>query len=90
MEWRSTLDYVHDRQAVFTFYSSSKDTRQRTHHIKKLHGMLPTLNSMQARQPQLYSHCQCRRCDLEDEDNEHVWSCPAAMEATVAVWKEGS
>jgi hypothetical protein len=24
-----------------------------------LHGMLPTLNSMQARKPNLYPHCRC-------------------------------
>ena len=88
VEWRSTLAYVHDRRAVFTFYSSNKDTRQRTHHIKKLHGMLPTLNSMQARQPDLYPTCICRLCELEEEDNEHVWNCPTAADMTAAIWKE--
>jgi len=89
VEWRSTLAFVHNRRAVFTFYSSSTDTRQRTHRIKKLHGMLPTLNSMQARQPDLYPTCLCRRCKLEEEDNEHVWNCPAAADITAAIWKEG-
>jgi ribonuclease HI len=88
MEWNSTLAYVHDRRAVFTFYSNSKDSHQRTHHIKKLHGMLPTLNSMQARKPNLYPTCLCQRCELEKEDNEHVWNCPSTTETTTAIWKE--
>jgi ribonuclease HI len=88
VEWNSTLAYVHDRHAVFTFYSNSKDSHQRTHHIKKLHGMLPTLNSMQARKPNLYPTCVCRRCELEKEDNDHVWKCPSAAETTTEIWKE--
>jgi ribonuclease HI len=88
VEWNSTLAYVHDRHAVFTFYSNSKDSHQRTHHIKKLHGMLPTLNSMQARKPNLYPTCVCRRCELEKEDNDHVWKCPLAAETTTEIWKE--
>src|ERR1700743_1606062 len=28
VEWRSTLAYVHDRRAVFTFYSSNKEDRK--------------------------------------------------------------
>jgi ribonuclease HI len=89
VEWRSTLAFVHDRRAVFTFYSNSTDTRQRTHHIKKLHGMLPTLNSMQARKPDLYPTCLCRLCELEEEDNEHVWNCLAVADTTATIWKEG-
>jgi hypothetical protein len=88
VEWTSTLAHVHDRRAVFTFYSNSKDSHQRTHHVKKLHGMLPTLNSMQARKPNLYPTCLCRRCELEKEDNEHVWNCSSAAETTTTIWKE--
>ncbi|KAG9061498.1 hypothetical protein KI688_007076 [Linnemannia hyalina] len=84
-EWNSTLAYVHGRRAVFTFYSNSKDSHQRTHHIKKLHGMLPTLNSMQARKPNLYPTCVCRRCEVEKEDTDHVWKCPLAAETTTGI-----
>ncbi|KAG9071879.1 hypothetical protein KI688_006096 [Linnemannia hyalina] len=88
VEWNSILAYVHDRHAVFTFYSNSKDSHQRTHHIKRLHGMLPTLNSMQARKPNLYPTCVCRRCELEKEDIYHIWKCPLAAETTTEIWKE--
>ncbi|KAH7030131.1 hypothetical protein BKA57DRAFT_523863 [Linnemannia elongata] len=88
VEWTSTLAHVHDRRAVFTFYSNSKDSHQRTHHVKKLHGMLPTLNSMQARKPNLYPTCLCRQCELEKEDNEHVWNCSSTAETTTTIWKE--
>ncbi|KAG9072687.1 hypothetical protein KI688_000461 [Linnemannia hyalina] len=50
--------------------------------------MLPTLNSMQARKPNLYPTCVCRRCELEKEDNDHVWKCPLAAETTTEIWKE--
>ena len=88
VEWRSTLAFVHARRAVFTFYSNSQDTRQRSHHIKKVHGMLPTRNSMMARHPDLYSDCICRVCTEEEEDNEHLWTCPATRETTTTIWKE--
>ncbi|KAG9063459.1 hypothetical protein KI688_004343 [Linnemannia hyalina] len=88
VEWTSALAYVHDRHAVFTFYSTSKNSHQWIHHIKKLHGILPTLNSMQARKPNLYPTCVCRRCELEKEDNDHVWKCPLAAETTTEIWKE--
>ncbi|KAG0283984.1 hypothetical protein BGZ98_006086, partial [Dissophora globulifera] len=44
IEWRSTLSMVHSKRPVHTFFSSALDTSNRTHRIKKLHGMLPTLN----------------------------------------------
>jgi ribonuclease HI len=88
IEWRSTLALVHARRAVFTFYSSNKDTRQRSHHIKKLHGMLPTLNSMQARHPDLYPDRICRMCEGSDEDNAHLWTCPAMATTIQLIWQE--
>ena len=87
VEWRSTLAHVHDRRAVFTFFSNSGDTHRRSHHVKKLHGMLPTLNSMQARHPDMYPHCVCRLCEVEDEDNHHIWNCPAAATTITDIWK---
>ncbi|KAK3809605.1 MAG: hypothetical protein J3R72DRAFT_505509 [Linnemannia gamsii] len=43
---------------------------------------------MQARNPNLYPTCQCRRCELVQEDNNHVWNCSLAAETTTAIWKE--
>ncbi len=51
------------------FCSSAKETHQRTHRIKTIHGMLPTLNSMQARHPHFYSNLMCRGFELEEEDS---------------------
>ncbi|KAG9068480.1 hypothetical protein KI688_010751 [Linnemannia hyalina] len=87
-DWSQGYGYITHDGFFFTFYSNSKDSHQRTHHIKKLHGMLPTLNSMQARKPNLYPTCVCRRCELEKEDNDHVWKCPSAAETTTEIWKE--
>ncbi|KAG9066352.1 hypothetical protein KI688_001576 [Linnemannia hyalina] len=41
-----------------------------------------------ARKPNLYPTCVCRRCELEKEDNDHVWKCPSAAETTTEIWKE--
>ncbi|KAH7047209.1 hypothetical protein BKA57DRAFT_536925 [Linnemannia elongata] len=50
--------------------------------------MLPTRNSMMARHPDLYPDCICRVCMEEEEDNEHLWTCPAKRETTTAIWRE--
>jgi hypothetical protein len=43
---------------------------------------------MQARKPDLYPTCLCRQCELEEEDNEHVWTCSATADTVIAIWKE--
>lgn len=62
--WNDIPRWLCSRPSRRVHLYSSIDTSLRTHQVKKLH--LPTLNSMQARQPILYQHCRCRRCDLED------------------------
>ncbi|KAF9944310.1 hypothetical protein BGZ70_004799, partial [Mortierella alpina] len=87
VEWRSTLSMVHDRKPVHTFFSNRKDTRRRTQCIKTMYGMLPTMNVMQARRPDLYSDCLCRVCGIEDEDNRHVWECDSLTEVHREIWQ---
>jgi ribonuclease HI len=77
IEWRSTLSIIHNKRPVHTFFSSAQDTRDRTHRVKKLHGMLPTLNVMRARRPDLYPDDICCVCDIQGEDNGHLWRCSA-------------
>jgi hypothetical protein len=88
VEWRSTLSHLHDKRAVHTFYSNSKDTYSRSHHIKKLLGMLPTLNVMHARNPGLYPDRVCRVCEIQDEDNYHLWTCSKLQETHVDIWEK--
>ncbi|KAF9195179.1 hypothetical protein BGZ51_004607, partial [Haplosporangium sp. Z 767] len=88
VEWRSTLSHVHNKRSVHSFWSNAKDTRQRAHRIKKLHGMLPTLNSMRARHPDLYDDCTCCVCDIQDEDNHHVWNCSANDHTDKSIWRD--
>jgi ribonuclease HI len=89
VEWRSTLGHVHDNKSVYTFYSNAKDTSQRTHHMKKLHGMLPTLNVMRARHPDLYQDSICCVCEAQEEDNGHVWTCHETAGIQKDIWEEG-
>ncbi|KAG0205042.1 hypothetical protein BGX28_003206, partial [Mortierella sp. GBA30] len=88
IEWRSTLAHIHNKRQVHTFYSSAKDTHQRSHRIKKMYGMLPTLNSMRARHPNLYEDHVCCVCDVQDEDNHHVWICHKTDAAQKSMWKD--
>ncbi|KAG0348896.1 hypothetical protein BGZ54_004513, partial [Gamsiella multidivaricata] len=89
IEWRSTFALVHDRRSVHTFYSNAADTRRRTHHIKKLHDMLPTMNSMKARHPDIYSDRVYCVCDIQDEDNDHLWTCSANGDVCKQIWHDG-
>jgi len=89
VEWRSTLSIIHDRRPVHTFFSSQSDTRNRSRRIKKLFGMLPTMNVMRARHPNLYEDTNCRVCEVNPEDNDHIWCCPETAEVQAAFWEEG-
>jgi len=88
IEWRSTLSIIHNKRPVFTFFSSRKDTTQRTQHIKKIHGMMPTLTVMAARHPELYGEGVCCMCRREPEDNHHLWRCPNSLNAQRIAWTE--
>jgi exonuclease III/ribonuclease HI len=88
IDWQSTLSTIHDKKAVFTFFSSRRDSSQRSHHIKRLHGMLPTLSVMAARYPELYGQGLCCLCRQETEDNQHIWLCKNTHTAQQLVWSE--
>ncbi|CAO3569184.1 unnamed protein product [Mortierella alpina] len=86
VDWPGTLAIVHNNQAVNTFFSSQNDTRSRTHRIKKLHGMLPTMAVMRQRHSDLYPDDKCRICTTHVEDNEHVYICPATRAEQDLMW----
>ncbi|KAF9920828.1 hypothetical protein BGZ67_000963, partial [Mortierella alpina] len=89
VEWRSTLSIIHDRRPVHTFFSSQSDTRNRTRRVKKLFGLLPTMNVMHARHPNLYEDTTCRVCEVHPEDNDHIWHCQETAEVQAAFLEEG-
>ncbi|KAK3842760.1 MAG: hypothetical protein J3R72DRAFT_508477 [Linnemannia gamsii] len=43
---------------------------------------------MEACHPDLYEECLCRLCEIEEEDNGHVWTCPTVATTTTTIWKE--
>jgi ribonuclease HI len=88
-DWLGTIAIIHSNKPVHTFYSSQQDTRLRSHRIKKIHGMLPTMDALHARRPDLYKDDQCRRCQATTEDNEHIWLCPKSRDAHDEIWKDG-
>ncbi|KAF9103235.1 hypothetical protein BGX30_009203, partial [Mortierella sp. GBA39] len=67
--WLAILSNIHNNKPVNTFFSSQQDTRLCSHRIKKVHGMLPTMNILHARRPDLYHDDRCRACEQETEDN---------------------
>ncbi|OAQ28675.1 hypothetical protein K457DRAFT_1832896 [Linnemannia elongata AG-77] len=88
-DWLGTLTIIHNNKPVHTFFSSQQDTRLRSHRIKKTHGMLPTMDALHARRPDLYKNDQCRQCHAMTEDKEHVWLCLESKEAHDEIWKDG-
>ncbi|KAF9919207.1 hypothetical protein FBU30_011120 [Linnemannia zychae] len=89
VDWLGTLAIWHDNKPVFTFYSSQQDTRLRAHRTKKIHGMLPTMNALHARRPDLYPNTLCKVCLREEEDNEHVWICEENRETMAEIMQDG-
>jgi ribonuclease HI len=87
-DWLGTLSIIHSNKPVNTFFSSQQDTRLRSHRVKKVHGMLPTMDALHARRPDLYPNDICRQCEEETEDNEHIWTCRVSRPAQSGIWTE--
>ena len=85
-DWPGSLSIIHSNKPVHTFFSSQQDTRLRSHRIKKIHGMLPTMDALHARRLDLYPNDRCRLCHVETEDNDHIWTCTESREARKALW----
>ena len=51
--------------------------------------MLPTMNVMHARHPDLYPDQVCCVCEIQDEDNAHIWQCSANPNVHNEIWEEG-
>ena len=84
--WTPTLRIVHDNNPPLRLFTSRKDGRLRSHRIKKLHGMLPTLKEMQKRLPGIYTTNVCRRCEGDTESDHHLWNCPATWTEQKEAW----
>ena len=77
---------IHDGNTPRGLFTSPADCRKRAHRVKKIHGMLPTLSEMKKRRPDLYNTDICRRCQLEQEDTQHLWRCEMSMEKQLSGW----
>ncbi|KAF9176981.1 hypothetical protein BGZ51_009331, partial [Haplosporangium sp. Z 767] len=86
--WAPTLRIIHNNNPPGRAYTSRKDCALRAHRIKKMHGMLPTLQAMARRKPGLYPSTLCRRCEQETETVEHLWECADTMEMQMEAWKQ--
>ncbi|KAG0076418.1 hypothetical protein BGZ90_008717 [Linnemannia elongata] len=82
--WLGTLSTIHSN----ALFSPQKDTRLRSHRIKKIHGMMPIMGALHARRPDLYKDDLCRQCGLETEDNENVLTCPESRETHEELWED--
>ncbi|KAG9072620.1 hypothetical protein KI688_000391 [Linnemannia hyalina] len=80
--------HTHINKPVNTLFSSQQDTRLRSRGIKKVHEMLPTMDVLRARRPDLYKDDLCRLCGLETEDNEHIWACSKSRETQEELWED--
>lgn len=88
IEWQATLGIIHDRQQPRGRFTSSADCSKRAHRLKKMHGMLPTLQYMQRWKPHLYPTDECRVCETETESTGHLWMCPATLQQQKEQWEQ--
>ena len=84
--WTPTLRIIHNNNAPKRLYTSITDCRLRSHRVKKLHGMLPTLQTMKQRLPDVYDTDLCRRCEEEVETDDHLWNCALSLRAQREEW----
>ncbi|KAF9992484.1 hypothetical protein BGZ80_008535, partial [Entomortierella chlamydospora] len=87
IDWLATHNVIHDKIPMATWTTFFKNSHARTFNIKRAHDMLPTLSSMYARYPDLYSSDGCLCCDSNTpEHNEHLWRCSASWSTRRAIW----
>lgn len=85
--WIPTLRIIHNNNPPKRMFTSKQDCQLRAHRIKKMHGMLPTLQHMKQRHPDLYDTTVCRRCETEEETEQHLWKCSVTMEEQQQEWE---
>ncbi|KAF9156715.1 hypothetical protein BGX20_004197 [Mortierella sp. AD010] len=56
--------------------------------IRRWYHMLPAMNTMHARHPDLYPDSVCRVCNAQDEDNNHVWIHHEIGDEHAKIWEE--
>lgn len=86
IDWKSTMAVVHDGNLTGGRFTSQGDCQRRAHRIKKLHGMLPTLDYMRRWKPNLYPSDICRRCNRTTETLDHLWDCRTTLEDRKEEW----
>ena len=84
--WTPTLRIMHNNNSPLRLFTSVADCRMRSHRIKKLHGMLPTLKEMKKRLPEVYTTDICQRCLTDVETDHHLWNCPQTWDAQQDAW----
>ncbi|KAF9146069.1 hypothetical protein BGX20_006881, partial [Mortierella sp. AD010] len=88
VDWKATLNIVHNGNTPRGLFTSMSDCRKRAHRIKKLHGMLPTLVYMKHWRPDLYNTDICRVCEMDREDTQHLWRCAMTLEKQLQGWEK--
>jgi ribonuclease HI len=86
--WTPTLRIIHNNNPPKRLYTSLQDSQLRSHRVKKLHGMLPTLQEMKQRLPDVYDTAMCRRCEEEIETDDHLWNCTTSLYEQRQEWTE--
>ena len=75
VNWLLTFHFIQSGSASITSFA---ETRNRSRRLKFLLEQLPTVQFMEATQPQLYLPLwKCCRCNNHNEDFNHIWLCPA-------------
>jgi len=84
VDWNNTFRFINDNEAQsVTSFQASFTKKQR---IKFLLEMLPVLEILKIRSPNLYQqNWTCCKCQIEFEDFNHIWTCILSHHSLCAI-----
>src|SRR5215204_3343051 len=76
VHWKITAKTLHPSR-ITSFISNFKESKFRQFSLKLLNDELPTMNNLHKRKPWIYQSDTCPFCNIEKEDNIHIFTCQA-------------
>jgi hypothetical protein len=85
IHWQSTHDTLHNNNTG-SYNTSTRDSSLRSHHVKKLCGVLPRSPARSA--PKHLPHHSCPCCQDQEENNEHLRNFEAHITTERNTWTQ--
>lgn len=75
VDWNRTFQILHNSTKMSCTFTNRKISTFRSYQMKLFHGKLPTMDVLHQRSSHVYKDSICKICEVEVEDNEHLWEC---------------